>query len=563
MVNLIQSAKRQLALRVKAAAEAGFGQAFSQAAEELAIQIEVPKDRANGDFSTNFCMQAARSLKKAPRQIAEVILQNLRLEGTYFAKAEAAGPGFLNFYLNFDFYADTLVHIKKEGADYGSTDFGRGRRVLVEFVSANPTGPMHIGNARGGAIGDCLAACLTRAGFEVTREFYINDAGNQVEKFFQSLSARYTQLLLGEQAVPFPEDGYHGEDIKQRMAEFIALHGDQYLNAPEDQKRDALVGYALNKNVEGLKADLARYGIHYDVWFSESSLYESGEVEETLEILKSGSHTYEKEGALWFRATDFGCEKDEVLVRANGLCTYFAADIAYHRNKFLKRGYERCINVWGADHHGHVARMKGALNAVGLDGSRLDVVLMQLVRLVANGEVIKVSKRSGKAISLNDLLDEVGVDAARFFFNMRSADTHLEFDLQLAQEQSAQNPVYYVQYAHARISSILRLLTEDSSSLSADALDLSLLKEAEERELIGLLSDFPEEVRLAAVGYEPARITAYTLNLAAAFHKFYNAHRVNCEEENLRKCRVVLVECVQTVLQNALGILKVTAPERM
>lgn len=563
MINLIQSARRQLIRCVKAACEAGFDTTLLDESGELPIQVEVPKDKTNGDFSTNFCMQAAKGLRRSPKQIAEIILKNIKLDDTYFHKVETAGPGFLNFYLNSKFYTDTLLHVRKEGADYGRTDFGKGKRVMVEFVSANPTGPMHIGNARGGVIGDCLSTCLDWSGFEVSREFYINDAGNQVEKFFQSLSARYTQQLLGEDACPFPEDGYHGEDIKERVAEFIALNGDKYLNASEEEKKEALVGYALQKNVEGLKTDLARYRILYDTWFSENFLYETGEVEETLAILKAGQHVYESDGALWFRATDFGCEKDEVLVRANGLCTYFAADIAYHRNKFLKRGFERCIDVWGADHHGHVARMRGALNAVGLDGSRLDVVLMQLVRLVSGGNLIKVSKRSGKAISLNDLLDEVGVDAARFFFNMRASDSHLEFDLELAKEQSAQNPVYYVQYAYARICSILRLLEVDWTQILIDSLDLSLLQEPEELELIGILAAFPEEVRLSAVQYEPSRITTYVLSLAAAFHKFYNAHRVNCDEEELRKSRVVLICCIQIVLKNALDILKVTAPEKM
>ena len=566
MINLIQLVKEQIENCIFSACEKGYSAELLEGVRDMAIEVETPKDPANGDFSTNFCMQAAKKLRSAPGQIAKIVVENMDLAGTYFEKAEQKGPGFINFTLNQTFFVDTLQAIQKMGKDYGKTDFGQKKKVLVEFVSANPTGPMHIGNARGGVIGDCLSECLSWAGYDVSREFYVNDAGNQVEKFYESLWARYVQNLLGEDACVFPEDGYHGDDIKERVREFIALYGDVYLNAPKEDGKKALVDYALTKNVDGLKNDLGRYRIVYDTWFHESELYNQGDVEETLALLKKGKYTYERDGAIWFLATEFGCEKDEVLVRANGLCTYFAADIAYHRNKILKRGFMHCIDVWGADHHGHVARMKGALDAVGLDGNQLDVVLMQLVRLVADGEVIKVSKRSGKAISLTDLLDEVGVDAARFFFNTRASDTHLEFDLELAKENSSQNPVYYVQYAHARICSILRLIEKEGERIEtvcAQADKLSNLIEVQERELMDLLARFPEEVRQVALQYEPARIINYILQVAASFHRFYNAHRVNCEDAALRQSRIVLVKSVQIVLENALSILKVTAPEKM
>jgi arginyl-tRNA synthetase len=558
MINLIKSAKDDIVKIIENAYKKGTDEGIFTSELPCSIMVENPKDRSHGDFATNFCMQAARALKMPPRNIAKEISSRMSFEGTLLSSADIAGPGFINFHLSPMFYQKAVRTIIKEKDGYGRTSFGNNEKIMVEFVSANPTGPMHIGNARGGAIGDCLSSVLSWAGYDVTREFYVNDAGNQIERFFRSLDARYKQALLGENSVEFPEDGYHGDDIKERAEEFIKLYGDKYLNAPEEERKKALVLYALNKNVAALRSDLADYRIHYDNWFFESSLYESGEVEETLNLLKKAGFTYEQDGAIFLAATKFGCEKDEVLVRANGLCTYFAADIAYHRNKF-SRGFDRCINIWGADHHGHVARMKGALDAVGLDGSKLDVILMQLVRLVRDGEVVRVSKRSGKSITLRDLLDETGIDAARFFFNLRQHDTHLEFDLNLAVEESSQNPVYYVQYAHARICSILR----SAEGIDIENADLSLLAAPEEIELISLLAAFPEEICTAAVSYEPSRITRYTIDLAAAFHKFYGACRVNCEDEMLKCARLALVTAAKITIANALSILSVSAPKQM
>ncbi len=433
---------------------------------------------------------------------------------------------------------------------------------MVEFVSANPTGPMHLGNARGGALGDCLASVLDAAGYEVTREFYVNDAGNQIAKFAASLEARYLELY--KENVEFPEDGYHGEDIAVRAKEFADIHGDKYLNAPEQERRDALVAYALPKNVEGLRADLEKYRIVYDVWFRESELYKDGLVDKVIDILKDKGATYEQDGALWYRATDFGAEKDEVLVRSNGIPTYFAGDIAYHYNKFNVRGFERVINVWGADHHGHVARLKGAMDAVGLDGSRLDIVLMQLVRLVRDGEPVRMSKRTGKAITLTDLLEEIPIDAARFFFNLREPRSHFDFDLDLAVSESSDNPVYYVQYAHARICSILKNLhAEGIETENFSGADLMLLREADELALIKHLAALPGEINAAAREYDPARITRYTIDLASAFHRFYNSCRVKDCDAPLRLARTALCAATKQVLANCLTLLKITAPETM
>jgi arginyl-tRNA synthetase len=435
---------------------------------------------------------------------------------------------------------------------------------MVEYVSANPTGPMHMGNARGGALGDCLASVLDAAGYDVTREFYVNDAGNQIDKFAASLEARYLQLYLGEDAVEFPEDGYQGDDIRERARQFADLNGDRYVKADSAERRRALVDYALPKNIEKMKSDLEKYRIFYDVWFRESTLHQDGELAETIEILKRRGMTYEKDGALWYRATALGAEKDEVLVRQNGNPTYFAADIAYHRNKFSKRGFKRVIDVWGADHHGHVARMKRAMDAIGLDGNRLDVVLIQLVRLVRGGEVVRMSKRTGKAIGLADLLDEVPVDAARFYFNLREATSQMEFDLDLAVQQDSQNPVYYVQYAHARICSILKNLAAEGV-FPRDCTDeeLALLNSTEEIELIRHIASFTGEIIAAAQNYDPARITRYVIELATLFHKFYNARRVKGEAESVTAARLFLCRATAVVLRNVLSMFKITAPESM
>ncbi len=531
-------------------------------AELPGFNVEVPADRAHGDFAVNAALCWAKAFRSNPRKIAEALAENFDFEGTYIQKAEIAGPGFINLFLSDRYYAAIVSDVLKSGEDYGKSDLGQGKKVMVEFVSANPTGPMHIGNARGGALGDCLAAVLDKAGYDVTREFYVNDAGNQIAKFGASLEARYLQIF--DSSVEFPEDGYHGADITERAKEFAEIHGDSFVLRSEEERREALVSYALPLNIEGLRTDLGTYRINYDVWFKESELYKSGAIDSIVKILTDKGLTYEKDGAIWYKATDFGGEKDEVLIRANGNPTYFAGDIAYHHNKFAVRGFDKVINIWGADHHGHVARLKGAMDAVGLDGNKLDVVLMQLVRLVRNGEVVRVSKRTGKSITLKTLLDEVPLDAARFIFNSKEPNTHLEFDLDLAVEQSSQNPVYYVQYAHARICSILRNLSADGISpktLNED--ELCILNASEERELIRHISEFTSEIENSALSYDSARITRYVLDLATLFHKFYNACRVKCDDEALMQARISLCLATKTTIANVLAMLKIEAPESM
>ena len=526
--------------------------------------IEKPREKAYGDFSANIAMTMAKPAKKAPRQVAEDIVNAMNLEGTYIEKVEIAGPGFINFYLNGKQRADVVEAVCREGENYGKSDKYAGRKIMVEFVSANPTGPMHMGNARGGALGDSLANALSWAGADVTREFYLNDAGAQIVKLAKSLEARYQQQIQGEDAVEFPEDGYHGKDIIDHAKNFIEENGDKYNNVPEEERKNAMTSYVLEKNIAALHTDLAAYKINYDVWFPESDLYKSGEVEDTIEQLKKSNYTYEKDDALWFKSTAFGLEKDDVLVRNTGIPTYFAVDIAYHRNKFLVRGFDKVINVWGADHHGHVARMKGAMEALGINPDRLHVVLMQLVRLMQDGEIVRISKRTGNMITLNDLIDEIGLEPARFFFNLRQSDSHLEFDLDLAKSQTNENPVFYVQYAHARICSILKVMASEGITLkNPDEINFSLLDKEEEKSLIDTLSTFPEEIILAAQHYDPSRLTRYALDLASGFHSFYNACRIKGEDEDLMQARLGLANAVKTVLKSDLSILGVDAPERM
>ena len=541
--------------------------------------IETPGERKNGDLATNIAMVSAKTFRLPPRKIADTIVSHISLDGTYFSKVEVAGPGFMNFFLSPAYYADVVTEVTAKGDTYGRSDYGNGKKVMVEYVSANPTGPMHMGNARGGALGDCLAGVLDAAGYDVWREFYINDAGNQIEKFGLSLDVRYQQIHLGEDKVALPEDAYHGDDIKEHAAAFSAIHGDKFLTAPVEERRHALIEYALPLNIEKMQADMAKYRIVYDRWFTESTLHNNGELQEVIAILTEKGLTYEKDGALWYKAGEYGEKyqpkkhinrdgeeegiKDEVLVRANGNPTYFAADIAYHRNKFL-RGFDTLIDVWGADHHGHVARMKGAMDAVGMDGNNLHVVLMQLVRLVRDGEIVRMSKRSGKAIQLSDLLEEVPVDAARFFFNQREANTQIEFDLGLAIEQSSSNPVYYVQYAHARIHSIFRKLRGDGVVITAaTAEQLALLDAPEERELIRHLSSLEKVVVDCAVSYDPSGITRYALELATLFHKFYNACHVSGVENDRMLARLALCDAVRIALHNVLTMMKIEAPEAM
>lgn len=524
--------------------------------------VETPADSSHGDFAVNAALVCTKVFKTNPRVIAETIIKNADFEKAFISKAEIAGPGFINLFLSDEYYSNIIDDVLNKKENYGKSDIGNGKKVLVEFVSANPTGPMHIGNARGGALGDCLAAVMQFAGFDVTREFYINDAGNQIEKFGLSLELRYLQLF--KDSIEMPEDSYHGEDIIIHAKNYAEKYGDALLEKDSRDRKKALVEFALPKNIEGLKNDLLKYRIQYDNWFRESSLHNGGEVKEIIERLKNTGHTYEKEDALWFRATDFGCDKDFVLVRSNGIPTYVVPDIAYHYNKLEIRKFDKAIDVLGADHHGYVPRLKAALTALGVDASRLDVVLMQMVRLVRGGETVKLSKRSGKAITLLTLLDEVPIDAARYIFNSKEPNTHLEFDLDLAVEQTNQNPVYYVQYAHARICSILRKIKEENTEIPEISIDrLNLLKESEERELIRHISALTAEVESAATSYDSTKITRYAYTLATLFHKFYNACRVNVEDKDLMSARLGLCVATKQVMKNVLDMLKINAPERM
>lgn len=527
-----------------------------------AFNIEKPANSANGDFSSNIALAGAKAFKKAPRMIAQSIAENIDLEDTLFEKVEIAGPGFLNFYLSQRYYSEIVKDVINKGDAYGASDYGNGKKVLVEFVSANPTGPMHIGNARGGAIGDCLAAVLEKAGYNVSREFYVNDAGNQIEKFATSLEVRYLQLY--KDGIEIPEDAYKGADIIEHAKNFAAEYGDRFVEASSEERRKALVDFALPKNIAGLERDLLQYRIKYDNWFKESTLHADGSVAKIIEKFKELGVTYEQDGALWFKASEFGNDKDVVLIRANGIPTYIVPDIAYHYNKLVTRGYDKAVDVLGADHHGYVPRMKAALSALGIDENRLDCVIMQMVRLVRDGETIKLSKRSGKAITLTTLLDEIPIDAARFFFNLREPNSHFDFDLDLATQETSQNPVYYVQYAHARICSIIKKAENSGVTLRTptDA-ELDLLTSAEETELIRHLSSLTDEVITAAKTYDPARITHFVIELATLFHKFYNAQRVIADDEGLMQARLYLCIAVKDTIKNILTMLKISVPESM
>lgn len=555
MALLLQKAKEQIKEALFAAADKAYGE---NSLPEFAI--EIPAKSEHGDFAANAALVWARELHAAPRAIAESLLNASDFSGTYIEKYEIAGPGFINFFLSDKFYTDTVLDVLSSGEDYGKSDFGENKRVLVEFVSANPTGPMHIGNARGGALGDCLTAVLDAAGYYVEREFYINDAGNQINKFALSLDLRYLQLY--KDGIEMPEDSYHGEDIIAHAKAFAEKYSDSFVNKSEEERRAALVDFALPKNIDGLKSDLKKYRIEYDTWFKESSLHESGETERIIELLKASGHTYYSEDALWFKATDFGCDKDFVLVRANGVPTYIVPDIAYHYNKLCVRNFDKAIDILGADHHGYVPRLKAALSCLGVDADRLDVVIMQMVRLVRDGEVIKASKRSGKAITLVTLLDEVPIDAARFFFNLREPNSHFDFDLDLAVSESNNNPVFYVQYAHARICSILRNAKAEGINISENCC-LNKLSAAEERELIRFIASLPDEIVSAAKAYDPARITHYVTELATRFHKFYAACRVISEDSQLTAARLCLTKATGQVIKNILTMLKIEAPEKM
>ena len=579
MTNMIQNAKDQAAALAMAAYKAAAADGTLPEAEVKTAPVEIPKDTANGDYTTTFALAAAKALGKPPRVIAQALLDHMDLAGTYFTSAEIAGPGFLNFRLGDQWYAGVMNAVETEKDVYGTNDSLKGQKIMVEFVSANPTGPMHMGNARGGVLGDTLASVLTACGADVSREFYVNDAGHQIDKFARSIEVRYLQLINGEDSIAFPEDGYQGEDIKELAKAYYDEHGDGLLNASEQERQDALAQFGLSVNLPRMKTDLERYKIHYDTWFYESTLHESGYVAETVDLLTEKGWTYEKDGALWLKTADILRDhfrkqgkkeadiekldlKDDVLRRANGFYTYFAADIAYHRNKFAVRGFDKVINIWGADHHGHVARLKGALDALGLNGSeRLDIVLMQLVKLLRDGEVVRMSKRTGKAISLHDLLDEVSVDAARWYFNAKP-DTQMEFDLGLAVREDSENPIYYVEYAHARICSLLRALETDGVTVPETA-DLSLLSGEAEKALIKQIAQYCEEIKLAARDYDPSHINRCLQELAACFHRFYTACRIRGEEPRVAAARLKLADDTRMVLKNGLKLIGVDAPEKM
>ena len=580
-MNMIQNAKDQvLDLTVSAYQKAAAEGLLPQDAA-VTPSVEIPKDTANGDYTTTFCLAAAKALKKNPRQVAQILMDHMDLSGSYFTSVEMAGPGFLNFRLGNKWFRDTVACVEQEGAAYGCNDALKGQKIMVEFVSANPTGPMHMGNARGGVLGDTLASVLQKSGADVWREFYVNDAGNQIEKFAKSLEARYLQIIKGEDAVEFPEDGYHGDDIRELARAFYDREGEKYLDCDQKTRHDALARFGLDNNIPKMQRDLARYGITYDQWFFESSLHESGYVADSVQALTDLGYTYEKDGALWLNTSRILAEnlkkagksdadieklglKDDVLRRANGFYTYFAADIAYHRNKFAVRGFDKVINVWGADHHGHVARLKGAMDALGLDGEhRLDIVLMQLVKLVRDGEVVRMSKRTGKAISLTDLLDEIPVDACRYFFNAKP-ETQMEFDLGLAVREDSENPVYYVQYAHARICTLLKALEAEGYTVpAAGEVDFFLLSGEAEQALIKKIAAYSQVVRLAARDYDPSHINRYLTELAGDFHRFYTACRIKGEERPVLLARLKLADTARSVLKNAMTLIGCTAPEKM
>lgn len=579
MAHTAQTAKEQLTNVIKTAIETAIEKEQLPKAELPNFIIETPADRTHGDLATNAAMVGAKAFRMPPFKIAQAITDNINLENTYFEKCETAGPGFINFFYSPAFYTSVLRDVETEKENYGRTDFGQNKKVMIEFVSANPTGPMHMGNARGGALGDCLAAVMDFAGYDVWREFYVNDAGNQIEKFGCSLEARYLQIFKGDEII-FPEDGYQGADIMDLAKEYADINGDNLVEVSSEERKQTLVDFALPKNISKMQSDMAKYRINYDKWFFESELHESGAVKAVVDTLTEKGLTYESEDAVWYKNKEVVTKilkeqgksddyieklelKDDVLIRKNGNPTYFAADIAYHKNKF-DRGFDTCIDVWGADHHGHVMRMKGAMEAIGYDKDKLDVLLMQLVKLVRNGELVKMSKRTGKAIQLADLLDEVPVDSARFLFNTREANSQMDFDLDLAVTQDNQNPVYYVQYAHARICSILKALEGESIVPRACTDDeLALLTAPEELELIHHISQLENEIISSAKEYDPTKVTRYVTQTATLFHKFYNACRVKGDDEGLMQARLNLCLAVKTVICNILSMFNITCPEQM
>ncbi|NMM55083.1 arginine--tRNA ligase [Paenibacillus aquistagni] len=523
--------------------------------------IEVPKDKTHGDLATNVAMQLTRIAKRNPRQIAEAIIENLETDSASIASAEIAGPGFINFRMKRDYLYDVIREAAERGSDYGRSSFGQGEKVQMEFVSANPTGSLHLGHARGAAVGDALCNVLDYAGYDVTREYYINDAGNQVMNLAYSIAARYKQAL-GQEA-EMPEDGYYGEDIKGFAQELVEEKGDSLLSLPEEESVKFFRQYGLEKELAKIKRDLARFNVSFDSWFSETSLYETGEVIKALDALKERGEVYEHEGATWLNTTKYGDDKDRVLIKNDGSYTYLTPDIAYHRDKYA-RGYDKVINIWGADHHGYIPRMKAAMEALGNDPDKLIVLIAQMVSLFQNGEKVKMSKRTGKAVTMEDLMDEVGVDAIRYFFTMRSMDSHLDFDMDLAISTSNENPVFYVQYAHARVCSIFRQAEEQSIVLkSFDEIDFTALQAEHEFDLLRKMGELAEEVEVAAREFAPHRLIRYVYELASMFHSYYKAERVITEDANQTQARLALLGAVRTVLANVLRLVGVSAPERM
>ena len=568
-----------LAAAIKAAAQKAIDNGALKPGVLPEVMLEVPPQKDFGDFATNFAMQSARSLHCAPRQIAQAVVDNL--ECASVEKAEIAGPGFINFYLKQNWTADLLASILAAGDNYGNlpaNDFGR---IQVEYVSANPTGPLHIGHARGAAVGSAMVNLLRAAGYDVESEYYINDAGNQMNNLAASVNARYLQLLKLEEmggvpadltvkqldemptGIAFPENGYHGYDIIETAQRIIRIYGKEFVALEEKERLAKFLDIAYKEKLAGLKEDLEAFGVTFDVWFSEKSLHEANKIREAVDFLKERGYIYEEGGALWLNSTAQGDDKDRVVIRDNGVPTYFAADIAYHRNKF-ERGFARVINLWGADHHGYIARVKAAVNALGFDANNLEVMLLQMVRLYRNGDIVKLSKRTGETITLRELMDEVGTDAARYFFCMRSLDSQLDFDMTLATEKSNENPVYYIQYAHARISSIGRQLAEAGiEAVPAEQLKLDALVAPEELALIKKLGEYPELIARAARERAVHSVATYAYELAGLFHSFYNQCRILGVETDLQQARIALVKAVGHTIRHALGILGVSAPERM
>ena len=551
--------KQILATAIKAAAQKAIDAGTVKGGELPEVLLEVPPQKEFGDFATNFAMQSARALKCNPRMIAQAVVDNM--DCAYVEKMEIAGPGFINFYLKQDWIYDVLAGIIAEGENYGNLVSDCKEKIQVEYVSANPTGPLHVGHGRGAAVGSALANLMKAAGMDVSREFYINDAGNQINNLAASVNARYLEQL--GQTVEFPENGYHGHDIIETAERIVRIYGDRFLNMSEEERLQEFRTIALKEKLAALKEDLEAFNVTYDHWFSEQTLHDANAIKSACDLLTERGYLYEQDGALWLKATEYGDDKDRVVIRDNGIPTYFAADIAYHRDKYA-RGFDRVINLWGADHHGYIARMKAAVGALGYHPDQLEVLILQMVSLYRNGELVKMSKRTGQSVTLNELIEEVGTDAARFFFVMRSIDSQLDFDLTLATEKSNENPVYYIQYAHARICSIMRQLEEVGIAvMPATEAKLNTLVEASELELIKKLGEYPEMIAGAAKERAVHRVAHYVHDLAGLFHSFYNQCRILGVDSDLQQARIALVKTVGHVIRHALSILGVSAPERM